>query len=59
MKNLTEYVSAEAKRYEYRVKIAGDLPEGFYEKFKTSLGMFDVDDCSAPKQTPIQLAPSL
>lgn len=57
MKNLTEYVAASAKQYEYRVKIAGEVPEGFYDKFKISLGMFDVDNCTAPKSTPIQSDP--
>ena len=57
MKNLIEYVSAAARQYEYRVKIAGDLPEGFYEKFKMALGMFDVDNCTKPKSTPIQSDP--
>lgn len=57
MKNLIDYVSEAHRQYEYRIKIAGDLPEGFYDKFKKALGMFDVQSCTKPKKTPIQSDP--
>jgi len=57
MKNLNEYLTASAKQYEYRVKIAGELPKENYEKFKSALDMFDVETCTAPKKTPIQENP--
>lgn len=57
MKELIEYVSEAQRQYEYRVKIAGELPEGFYDKFKVSLDMFDVAECTKPKSTPIQSDP--
>lgn len=46
-----------AKKYEYRIKIAGDLPKENYDRLKTALEMFEVEDCTAPKKTPIQSDP--
>lgn len=57
MKKLQDYIFETAKKYEYRVKIAGDLPEGFIDEFKKSLGAFDVAECSAITKTPIQSDP--
>ena len=57
MKKLNEYLTASAKTYSYRVKIAGDLPTEKYNALKAALDMFDVDTCTAPKKTPIQSDP--
>lgn len=57
MKKYEEYLAEAAKQYEYRVKIAGELPKENYEKFKASLGMFDVAECTPPKKTPIMSDP--
>lgn len=57
MKTLNEYLSASAKTYEYRVKVAGELPKENFEKFKRALDMFDVESCSEPTKTPIQSDP--
>jgi len=57
MRHLNEYLTESAKTYEYRVKIAGEMPEGFYDRFKDALGMFDITDCTKPKLTPIQSDP--
>lgn len=57
MKELSHYIFDSAKKYTYRVKIAGELPEGFYDRYKRSLGMFDVAECSKPTRTPIQKDP--
>ena len=56
-KNLTDYITETHKQYIYRVKIAGEFPTETYDKFKESLGMFDVAECSAPRKTPIQSDP--
>lgn len=57
MKKLNEYLTASAKQYNYRIKVAGDFPKEIYDKFKAALGMFDVESCTAPKKTPIQDEP--
>jgi hypothetical protein len=57
MKKLEEYLMESAKQYEYRIKIAGDLPKENYEALKRSLDMFDVDECTSPKKTPIMSDP--
>lgn len=57
MKKLNEYLTASEKTYDYRIKIAGELPKENYEKFKAALDMFDVETCTAPKKTPIQSNP--
>jgi len=57
MKKLNEYLTASAKQYVYRVKVAGELPKENYEKLKAALDMFDVDTCTKPKKTPIQSDP--
>jgi hypothetical protein len=57
MKNLNEYLIESAKQYEYRVKIAGEMPEGFYDKFKNGLDKFSLTTASKPKTTPIQSDP--
>ena len=57
MKKLYEYLMESAKQYVYRVKIAGDFPKENYEAIKTSLGKFDVQNCTKPKKTPIQSDP--
>jgi len=57
MNKLNEYLTASTKQYEYRIKVAGELPKENYEKLKAALGMYDVESCSAPKKTPIQSDP--
>jgi hypothetical protein len=57
MKHLTEYVAASEKKYEYRIKVAGELETETYDKFKAALDMFDVETCTEPKKTPIQSDP--
>lgn len=57
MKELTEYMMDSAKKYVYRVKIAGEFPKEIFNSFKKSLEMFDVDSCTDPKKTPIQSDP--
>ncbi len=57
MKTLKEYLAESKKVYPFRVKIAGDLPENFEEKFKLSLQKFSVESFAKTKTTPIQESP--
>lgn len=57
MKRLLDYLTESDKQYVYRVKIAGEMPDQFYDKFKVALGAFDVQDCTKPSKTPIQPSP--
>jgi hypothetical protein len=57
MKTLNEYLLESKKVYQFKVKIADDLPEGFEAKFKTALEKFSVGSFEKVKTTPIQESP--
>ena len=59
MKTLKEYISEslQSKKYQFKIKIAGDLPEGGEDKIKTLLEKFGVDNFSKSTSTPIQSLP--
>ena len=54
MKTFAEYLTESRKTFDYRIKIAGDLPPGFIKEFEQKLKQFDVIKISAPKTTPVQ-----
>ena len=59
MKTLKEYIteSFQGKKYPFKIKIAGELPEGGEDKIKTLLEKFGVDSFSKNATTPIQSLP--
>ena len=57
MKSFKEYLTESKKIYEFKIKIAGDLPPGFEKQVKSGLDKFDVQSISKPKRTPIQESP--
>lgn len=57
MKTLKEYLLESKKTYPFKVKIAGELPEGFEAKFKTALEEFCVNSFEKVKTTPVQESP--
>jgi len=57
MKSFTEYLTESKKTYEFKVKVAGDLEEGFVEKLKTAMERFSVVKLSKGKRTPITETP--
>jgi hypothetical protein len=57
MKSFKEYLTESKKVYEFKIKIAGDLPPGFEKDVKSGLDQFDVQSISKPKRTPIQESP--
>ena len=56
MKSFVEYLteSQEAKKYAFKIKIAGDLPENCEDVMETALKKYDVVKFSKTKTTPIQ-----
>jgi len=54
MKTLVEYLTESKRTYDYRIKIAGDMPDGFMKAFKEKLEQFDVISMSDSKKTPVQ-----
>ena len=54
MKTFAEYLTESKHTYDYRIKIAGDLPPGFMTGFKEKLKQFDVISMTDAKKTPVQ-----
>jgi hypothetical protein len=57
MKSFKDFLTESKKTYEFKVGIAGELPEGCDADMKTSLAKFDLVSLSAGKKTPIQERP--
>jgi hypothetical protein len=56
MKSFTEYLkeSTEEKKYAFKIKVAGDLPEHCEDVMETALQKFQVTKFTKGKSTPIQ-----
>lgn len=57
MKSFKDYLTESKKTYAFKVKVAGDLPEGFDADIKSALEKFSVVKLGAGKRTPIQETP--
>jgi hypothetical protein len=57
MKSYKEYLTESKKTYEYKVKIAGDIPKDFATNLKMALSQFNVESIKNAKRTPIQESP--
>jgi len=57
MKSLQEYLTESKKTYKFKIRVAGELPEGFASKLETNLKKYDVANLSAGKKSPIQETP--
>jgi hypothetical protein len=57
MKTFKEYLTESKKVYNFKIKVAGDLPESFQENLKTSLGRCGVSKLEKIATTPIQALP--
>lgn len=59
MKSFKEYLmEGDAKQYDYRIKIAGELTPEVVAEIKNRLDKYDVVSISDPKKTPIQKSPT-
>ena len=57
MKSFKEYLTESKKTYEFKVKIAGNIPKDFATNLKTALSTFQVEAIKNAKRTPIQESP--
>ena len=57
MRSFTQVLTESKKTYEFKIGIAGPLPEGFVDSMETSLHKFKVSNMSSGKKTPIQERP--
>ena len=57
MKSFKEFLTESAKTYKFKVRVAGELPEGFAERMKSNLSKYEVVKLSAGKTTPISERP--
>lgn len=54
MKPFAKYLAESEKTYAYRIKIVGDVPEGFVPELKAKLAQFDIVKMSDVKSTPVR-----
>ena len=54
MKPFAKYLAESERTYNYRIKVVGDVPEGFFKQLEEKLAQFDVVKMSAPKTTPVR-----
>ena len=57
MRSFTEILTESKKTYEFKIGVAGPLPEGFADSMETSLKKFNVSNMTSGKKTPIQERP--
>jgi hypothetical protein len=57
MRSFKEILTESKKTYEFKIGVAGDLPEGFADRMETSLKKFNVSNMTSGKKTPIQERP--
>ena len=57
MKNFAEYLTESKKTYEFKIGVAGDLPDQFEDKVETCLQKYGLTNMTAGKKTPIQERP--
>jgi hypothetical protein len=56
MKNFKDYITGKKKTYDFKIKVAGELPAKFESVLKTALEKFSVDSFTKSK-TPVQKNP--
>jgi hypothetical protein len=54
MKPFAKYLAESERTYNYRIKVVGDVPEGFFKQLKEKCAQFDVVKMSDPKGTPVR-----
>jgi len=57
MRSFTTVLTESKKTYEFKIGVAGPLPEGFADNMETILKKFNVVQMSSGKKTPIQERP--
>jgi len=54
MKPFAKYLAESERTYTYRIKVIGDVPEGFFKELEDKCAQFDVVKMSKPKNTPVR-----
>ena len=54
MKPFAKYLAESERTYNYRIKVVGEVPEGFFKELKEKCAQFDVVKMSDPKGTPVR-----
>jgi hypothetical protein len=54
MKPFAKYLAESERTYNYRIKVIGDVPEGFFKELEDKCAQFDVVKMSKPKSTPVR-----
>ena len=54
MKPFAKYLAESERTYTYRIKVIGDVPEGFFKELEDKCAQFDVVKMSKPKSTPVR-----
>ena len=57
MKSFKELLQESQKTYKFKIRVAGELPEGFEQRFKTNMQKFEVVNMGAGKRAPITERP--
>jgi hypothetical protein len=57
MKSFKEFLTESAKTYKFKIRVAGELPEGFADRMKANLAKYEVIKLSAGKRAPISEKP--
>jgi len=57
MKSFTQLLNESKKTYQFKIGVAGPLPEHFQDHMETALKKFSIIDISTGKKTPIQERP--
>jgi hypothetical protein len=57
MKNFADYLTESKKTYQFKVGVAGELPEGFDDRLKLAMEKFSIVNLTKGKKTPIQERP--
>ena len=54
MKPFAHYLAESERTYNYRIKVVGDVPEGFFKELRDKCAQFDVVKMSDAKSTPVR-----
>ena len=57
MRSFKDILTESKKTYEFKIGVAGPLPDGFEDKMETALKKFNVSNMTSGKKTPIQERP--
>jgi len=54
MKPFAKYLAESERAYTYRIKVVGDVPEGFFKQLRDKCAQFDIVKMSDAKSTPVR-----